>query len=273
MKYKNKILKYFIFHTLFLLFSCQICPMKNHNFYLIPLIKVNNTEELYGLEKYDYFLLLETDPFSEGDNYHMIFSITFPVNVNIILSTKIIYKFESTRKFCLKDLTKQSTGKQSNIEGRLSEYNSEIQILERIWIKIEKVILYKKVDSNDKKIKFFLLSEFPNEAKKYKLMKKMNKHTEKQFFQIIEVSIDDILINADCLPKSNNILKIGTEFTIQEYFNGEDFMLREGITYETFALDDTVVKSYNMIINSNLLCLIYEDKKYGNKCFSNTNNK
>lgn len=272
MKYKNKILKYFIFQTLFLLFSCQNCLMKNHNFFLIPLIKVNNNEELSGLDKYDYFLILETDPLSESDNYHMIFSITFPVNVNIILSTKIIYKFESTRKFCLKDLTKESTGKQSNIEGRLSEYNSEIQILERIWIKIEKVILNKKVNSNDKKLNFFLLSEFPNENKHYKLMKKMNKNTEKQFFQIIEVKIDDILTNADCLPKSNNILKIGTEFTIQEYYNGDDFILREGMKYEVFALD-IVAKKYNMIVNANLLCLIYEDKKYGNKCFSNTNNK
>ena len=272
MKIQHKFLfKYIIFLFLIFSISCQNCLMKEHNFYLIPLIKENNSNNLYGLHKYDYILILETDPLSENDNYHMVFEVTFPINVNIELSTEIIYKFESTRKFCIKDLTKKSVGRQSNIQGKLSEYNSEIQILEKIWIKIEEVKLYRDVPSNEKKDNiFFLLSEFyekEKNKKKYILMKKMNNSGEKQFYQIVRVNIDNENGNVDCLNDENQF-KIGTEINIRQIDSDEDSILREGLEYDAF------IEKKPITINNigNLICLIYENKEYVNKCFSSNSN-
>ena len=260
--------------VLFLYCSCDHCLIKNHNFYLIPLIK-NNSTNLKGLHKYDYNLILETDPLSESDNYFILFIITFPINVNIELNTEIIYKFESKKKFCLLDLNKTSEGRQSNIKGRLSEYTSEIQILETIWIKIEKVLLIEKVSSFDIYNRYILLTEYKenDENKKYVLMKKMSNVIYKQFFQIIRVTINKKTANAndiDCLGEGNN-LPIGTEFTIKEVNKGDDSMLREGFNYEThIGDDDTDIYNFNNV--ENLICLFYENQKYGNKCFSSNTN-
>ena len=275
MKIHHKfLLKYIIFYIFIFSISCQNCLMKEHNFYLIPLIKENKIDNLTGLHKYDYYLILKTDPLNENnnDNYHMVFLISFPININIELSTEIIYKFESTRKFCIKDLIKSSAGKQSNIQGKISEYNSGFQILEAIWIKVEKILLYKEVLSYERQTKFFLLTEFyekEKNKKKYLLMKKMSNSVSKQIFQIIRVNIDSELESNQCLNEEEYI-KIGTEFTIQHINSGEDSMLREGLTYETFTSD----KVYKIIYNiENLICLIYENKLYNDKCFSsNTNN-
>ena len=263
-----------IFLFLFLYCSCDHCLIKNHNFYLIPLIK-NNSTNLKGLHKYDYNLILETDPLSESDNYFILFVITFPINVNIELNTEIIYKFESKKKFCLLDLNKTSEGRQSNIQGRLSEYTSEIQILETIWIKIEKVLLIEKVSSFDIYNRYILLTEYKenDENKKYVLMKKMSNVIYKQFFQIIRVTINKKTANANdinCLGEGNN-LPIGTEFTIKEVNKGDDSMLREGFNYEThIGDDDTDIYNFNNV--ENLICLFYENQKYGNKCFSSNTN-
>ena len=265
-----------VFHFLFLSCSCESCLIKNHNFYLIPLIKYNITENLKGLNKYDYNLILETNPLNQSDSYYIIFSIIFPINVNIELNTEIIYKFESANKFCLLDLTKKSEGRQYNIQGRLTEYNSEIQILERIWIKIEKVLLIKEV-SFEIHNTYLLLTEFKenDENKKYILIKKMTKTTNKQFFQIVRVNINKKypnIENIDCLNNENN-LPVGTEFAIKEINKGDDSMLREGINYETFiGEEDTEDSNYSFNNVENLVCLFYEKQFFGNKCFSSDTN-
>jgi hypothetical protein len=172
--YYNLIITYLLF-LLFLSYSCQNCLIKAHNFYLIPIVKEGeNADNSYGLHKYIYNLILETDPLSQSDNFIMMFLITFPINVNIELSPEIIYKFESTNKFCLNDLVKESKGRQTNIQGKLSEYNSEIQILEKIWIKIEKVLLLKTITPHEAKNNYFLLTDLyeKEKDKKYLLMKK-----------------------------------------------------------------------------------------------------
>ena len=274
----SSMIKYLIYFLLFLSYSCQNCLIKLHNFYLIPIVKEEeNSDNSYGLHKYNYNLILETNPLNPSDNFIMMFLISFPINVNIELSPEIIYKFESTRKFCLKDLTKESIGRQTNIQGKLSEYNSEIQILERIWIKIEKVLLYKTIDSYEKKNKYYLLTEFyeKDKNKKFLLMKKMSKNIEKQFFQIVRINIDIKLQNKDCSNEESH-LNIGTEFTIQEINQGDDSMLREGINYEAYSIESSGVQSYNFKNIENLICLIYENQNYGNKCFTsstNSNNK
>ena len=270
MKNEYKLLKSLIFFTLLFLFSCQNCKMTNHNFYLIPLKREdnnNNNETSIGLNKYNYNLILNTDPLSESDNYHMVFLISFPININIELDPEIIYIFESRRKFCLTDLIQNSTGKQNNIEGSLCE-NAELCIFNNIWIKIEKLLMYKSVDLDEKKNKFFLLTELTDEDsfdKQYLLMKKMHNSEDKQFFQIIRVNIHEKGKNKDCLD-NRVTLEIGTEFTIQEINIGDDFMLREGFDYETFASDTNL---YNFTNTHNLVCFLYENKQYGNKCFSN----
>lgn len=99
-------------------------------------------------------------------------------------------------------------------------------------------------------------------------MKKINNNEDKQFFQIIRVNINNKENSVDCL-NNNVILEIGTEFTIQEINVGDDFVLREGFVYETFASDGSIIKSYIFKQTQNLVCLLYENKNYGNKCFSN----
>ena len=274
---QNFKLKYITFILLFFCYTCENCLMKKHNFYLIALSKEGRSENLSGLNKYDYNLILETDPLSENDNYHMMFSVSFPINVNIELSPEIIYKFESKRRFCIRDLIRAKDGRQNNINGKLSEYNSEIQILQNIWVKIEKVLLFKDMELYERKNKFFLLTEFNEKEinqKKYFFMKKMSKSVENQFFQIIRVNINNKLEGDDCKNAENqSVLKIGTEFTVQEINSGDDSMLREGRTYETFASsDETEVKSYRFENIENFVCLNYIDKKYEYKCFSNSNN-
>ena len=270
-KYHKFGMRILIYLLLFLSCSCENCLITNHNFYLIPLIKKNIVENLKGLHKNDYYLILKTEPLSKSDNYFIMFEITFPINVNIELSTEIIYKFESIKKFCLLDLNKTSVGRQSNIQGRLSEYNTEIQILESIWIKIEKVLLIEKVGF-ELFNKYILLTEFKesDENKKYILMKKMSNSINKQFFQIIRVIINKKSANIDCLNDENN-LPIGTEFTIKEVNKGDDSMLREGFNYLAYIGDDD---TDNYIFNNveNLICLFYEMLTFGNKCFSSDNN-
>ena len=274
--YYNFIIKYLLFLLSFLSYSFQNCLIKSHNFYLIPIVKEEeNTESTYGLHRYNYNLILETDPLIKSDNFIMMFLISFPINVNIELSPEIIYKFESINKFCLNDLIKESKGKQTNIQGKLSEYKSEVQILEKIWIKIEKVLLFKNISSYEPKNKYFLLTEFyeKNNNKKYLLMKKMSNSVENQFFQIIRININILskLGKVDCLNEEIH-LNIGTEFTIQIINQGDDSMLREGINYEAYSLESTEFNSYSFKNIENLICLIYENNNYTNKCFSSNTN-
>ena len=97
-------------------------------------------------------------------------------------------------------------------------------------------------------------------------MKKMSNTSEYQFFQIIRANITNYLEREDCLNEEK-YLKIGTEFTIRE----ENSMLREEINYETFVIDESITGSYSLKNIENLICLIYEDKKYGKKCFYTNN--
>lgn len=266
MRLSHYSIQYILLFLLFFSFSYENCLIKTHNFYLIPLIKEESSDKLNGLHKYDYNLILETDPLSDNDNYHMILSVIFPINVNIDLNPEIIYKFESTNKFCLRDLIKESAGRQNNIQGKISEYNSEIQIFERIWIKVEKVLLFKNVEIYDNKNKFFLITEFyekDKNRKKFLLMKKMSNNLDNQFFQIIRVNLTNYL-ETDCLNDDEKYLKIGTEFTIRN----ENSMLREGINYESIVLGESAGGSYSLKNIENLICLIYENNKYENKCFS-----
>ena len=266
MRFFHYSIQYILLFLQFFSFSYENCLIKTHNFYLIPLIKEESLDKLYGLHKYDYNLILETDPFSDNDNYHMILSVNFPINVDIDLNPEIIYKFESTNKFCLRDLIRESAGRQNNIQGKISEYNSEIQIFQKIWIKVENVLLFKNVEIYDNKNKYFLITEFSEKdknKKKFLLMKKMSNNLDYQFFQIIRVNLTNNL-ETDCLNDDEKNLKIGTEFTIRN----ENSMLREGINYESFVLGESSGGSYSLKNIENLICLIYENNKYGNKCFS-----
>ena len=108
------LIKFILFCYLFQMYLFEICKIVDHNFYLIALKK--NEKESIWLNKYNYSLILESNPFSENDNYHLIFSVTFPVNINIELSPEIVYKFFSSKKFCIKDLIAKT---QENIVGKL----------------------------------------------------------------------------------------------------------------------------------------------------------
>ena len=121
------------------------CEMKTHHFYLLPIEKdyYNITIQLRGLEKYDYILILKSEP-RNVDKYHIVLNVSFPINVNIELSNEIIYDFISIEKFCINDF--EVEGRYINILGTLYEYSTQNKILEKIWIKVEKILLYKEID-------------------------------------------------------------------------------------------------------------------------------
>ena len=244
------------------------CNMKTHNFYLLPIEKKssNNTIEFQGLKKYNYILILKTEP-NDVDKYHIVLDVSFPINVNIELSNEIIYCFNSLEKFCINDLEKE--GKYINILGKLYEYSTENNILERIWIKIDKILLYKNLESNTNRIYYLLsnYSEFDDNNKKYILMKKMDIETSaSQNFQIVSVNIlkDQVQSNNDylCAIKNNymNDLSIGDELTIFMTLN--DDKLRDNFEYFVYV-KNTKYKLSNVNI---FLCKIYDKDKYNGNC-------
>ena len=250
------LLKFILFCYLFQRYLFEICKIVDHNFYLIALKK--NENESIGLNKYNYSLILESNPFSENDNYHLIFSVTFPVNINIELSPEIVYKFSSSKKFCIKDLIDKT---QENIVGKLIEYNSGIQILKNVWIKILDINLYQQSNDNEKSRSYYFFEK--NTVKyteKYLFLKKTTRNNFKHYYQIVRLNInskDEFLQN----------LKNGTEFTVQ--FPSNDEILRKDLTYKTFASDGTTMKNYEFIEIENLVCLYFQGKDLKGKCFDN----
>ena len=243
----------------------QECTYQKHKFYILPLIKESNISVLKeGLHKYDYILVLETNPLNE-DKYHLILSVTFPININIELSPDIIYSFESLKKFCILDLTKEKRGKYINIQGKLSEYSTDNLILSNIWIKVEKIILFTIVDSIERNNNIFYLISKNNEddhTEKYYLLKKMSQSPE-QFFQIVSVKINEN-INQNYFCANDNELTIGTEFTILGT-SEKDQMLRNGLQYNAYNWNTQ--KNYVFQVLQNFICITYSKKSYEEKCF------
>ena len=263
----NSFLKYLLLIFLFKsIYNENDCIMLKHNFYLLPIEKKynNNTIEFQGLQKYDYILILKTEPNNE-DKYHIVLDVSFPINVNIELSHEIIYYFNSLEEFCINDLAKE--GKYVNILGKLSEFATENSILERIWIKIEKVLLYKELELNKNRIYYLLTnySEYDEKNKQYILMNKMYKGTtSNQIFQIVSAHIikDELeLNNYLCAIESNykNDLVIGDELIMKL---NED-KLRDNMLYYFFDKD---TKKYKLGNVNNLLCITYSRGNYGDKC-------
>ena len=261
---------FFIF--LLIIFLCksifnQNCEMIFHNFYLLPLIKEfnNGTIPLKGLQKYDYLLILKTEP-KNIDKYHIVLNVSFPININIELSNEIIYNFISLEKFCINDL--EIEGKYVNILGQLSEYSTTNKILERVWIKVEKILLYKELEYNNNNKIYYLLSNYTIDRsdKEYILMKKMSKDGN-QIFQIVAMNIikneNELKNNYLCEeePYIKNELSIGDELTLILRFGDEK--LRENLDYSAFVKSS---KSYIIKSVRNLLCITYNLNKYDGKC-------
>ena len=252
-------LKFVLLFSFIQLYLFHECKLVEHNFYLMALkknTKEQNHKDLVGLNKYEYSLVLDSNPYNENDNYQMIISVSFPVNINIELSPEIIYELFSSKKFCIKDL---NNDKQTNIIGKLIEYSSKIKILETIWMKIEEVLFFEEINSIDRKKVYYYLGENDiKKEKKYLFMKKMNKNELNQYYQIIRVVIKD---ENDQLKN----IKIKTEFSV---INTDDDVLRDGFTYEVFASDEDGNKlSFHFEKTENLLCYVYKDKINKGECF------
>ena len=243
------------------------CYMKTHNFYLLPIEKdyYNKTIPLRGLEKYDYILILKSEP-RNVDKYHIVLNVSFPINVNIELSNEIIYDFISIEKFCINDF--ETKGKYINILGTLYEYSTQNKILEKIWIKVEKILLYKEIESSKNKI-FYLLTDYNQYDKinkEYILMKKMSNEIT-QNFQIASVSFlkDEIQLknNYICESEQNikNELSIGDELTI--FMKLDEEILRDNFDY---AIYDKNQKKYQIGNVKNMLCITYNNNRYDKKC-------
>lgn len=244
------------------------CKMKYHQFFLLPLEKEKTDESLNlkGLEKFNYILILKTEP-RNYDNYHLVINVTFPININIDLSEEIMYNFTSLEKFCLSDLRSR---KYINIVGKLSEYETENTILNRIWIKNEGIILDQEVHNNRNQ-NFYILNivkKIDKEGKSFKkflLMKKISADPNTQYFQIIYSSItkkntdyeNNYLCEVD--PNDVNELSIGDELTI---LAGEE-RLRD---YSSCEVYDANKKKYHLLNVKNLVCLIYKINEPDQKC-------
>lgn len=243
------------------------CVMKTHNFYLLPIEKdyYNNTIQLIGLEKYDYILILKSEP-RNVDKYHIVLNVSFPININIELSNEIIYDFISIEKFCINDF--ETEGRYINILGTLYEYSTKNKILEKIWIKVEKILLYKEIESSKNKI-FYLLTDYNQNDKvnkEYILMKKMSNEMT-QNFQIVSASFlkDNIQLenNYVCEAEQNikNELSIGDELTI--FMKLDKDQLRDNFDYTIY---DKNQKKYQIGNVKNLLCITYNTNQYNDKC-------
>lgn len=258
----------FIFFSLILLFSKPIktekCEMTYHNFFLLPL-KNEDRSHMQGLIKYDYLLILKTEPLGK-DRYHLILSVSFPVNVNIDLSDEILYSFVSMEKFCLRDVTKEK-GRYVNILGTISDHVTKNKILENIWVKIDKVLMFNEID-NERKLNYYLLTNYKdtdNDYKKYFLMKKMY-NGNNQIFQIVrtlmrkEKDKQGPNDNFECKNelKEEIELKFGDEISIL----GTDVKLRENFDYNAYAKDN----KYILYELKNLICLIYKFDDYEELC-------
>lgn len=239
------------------------CEMQTHKFFLLPIVEEKKPNYL-GLKKFDYMLILKTEP-KGNDCYHLVLNVTFPVNVVIDLSDEILYNFISLEKFCLLDLTKQK-GRYVNIFGTISDYSTNNKILENVWIKVENVLLFKNIE-NDKKSSFYLLTnynEYDKKSKRYFLMNKMYNNIN-QNFQIASVSIskerDNIKDNYEC--KSNelsqeNELSIGDEISILNY----NERLREDFTYDAYIKNT----KYLLTQVDNFICIKYRLQSYDEQC-------
>ena len=261
----NSLFQYFLLLTyLIRLIINKNCDMKIHNFFLLPLKKYNITENLVGLKKYDYMLILKPEPRSENENLHLALNISFPININIDLSNEIIYSFVSLEKFCLEDILKKDKGKYENLVGTLSEYTTENLVLERIWIKVENILFNEEISENrQEKNIFYLLTNYTGSItdinKKYILMKKMTKSILPQYLQIVSVNIKkegQKLNNYFCEnnPNNENELSIGNELITLN----KDEKLRENNVYSIFSRG----KNYILSNVHNFICLIYSGNKY-----------
>lgn len=243
--------------------SQENCEMEKHKFFLLPL-KSEGNDRREGLEKYDYMLILKTTPLG-NDKYHLILRVTFPVNLFIDLSDEILYSFDSVEKFCLLDLTKQK-GRYVNILGTIYDHLTKNIILEKIWIKVESILLFEEVGT-DSRINYYILTNYKesdNELKKYFLMKKMYRGIH-QNFQIVSTYMkrekQQQKANANFYCENSgeeNDLSIGDEISILEF---ED-KLRENLKYNAFAKDKQFVLS-NV---HNFICIKYELQNYEELC-------
>ena len=236
------------------------CQMQIHKFFLLPLKKEYETKE-FGLEKYNYMLILKTEP-KGNDHYHLVLNVTFPINVNIDLSNEIIYSFISLEKFCLLDLTKEK-GRYVNIFGTISDSVTKNKILERIYIKIEKVLLFKNVE-DDRQTTFYLLTDFnvdDKPEKRYFLMNKMFNGIN-QNFQISSCFINEEKENLNYECKNNadskNILPFGEEISIINLDN----KLRDDFTYNAYANNNR----YLISLVDNFICIKYQLHNYDELC-------
>ena len=258
----------FIFSSLILSLLKPIktdkCEMIYHNFFLLP---INNIDRSYmqGLIKNDYLLILKTEPLGI-DRYHLILNVSFPVNVNIDLSVEILYNFESLEKFCLRDVTKKK-GRYVNILGTISEHATKNKILENIWIKIDKVLMFNELD-NERKLNYYLLTNYKEtdkEYKKYFLMKKMYKGND-QIFQIVNTLIikekekQSTNDNFEC--KNELKEEMGLNFGDEISILGTEFKLRENFIYNAYAKDN----KYKLSEIQNFICLNYKFDNYEESC-------
>lgn len=235
------------------------CQMEIHKFFLLPLAKDSIPNAQAGLKRYDYMLILKTEP-RGNDKYHLVLNVTFPININIDLSSEILYSFISIEKFCLLDLTKEK-GRFINIFGTISDSVTDNKILERIWIKVENVLLFKIVE-NDRKLNFYLLTNYNKEdkdGKRYFLMNKMYNGID-QNFQIVSTRIrrEKEFPNYECKTdddlKDENDLSIGDEISILEIND----KLRDGFSYTAFAKNN----KYSLSQVDNFICIKYQLQKY-----------
>ena len=255
----------FIIILLSSLIQCDQCEMRNHNFFLLPLSKepIPSLNIISGgLSLYHYMLILKTEPKGK-DNYHLVFNVTFPVNMSIELSNEIIYSFVSIKKFCLLDLTK-TKGRLVNILGTISDHITKNDILSKIWIKVENVLVFKHIQ-DDRNIKFIMLSDFKETDRPYTQYYFMNKmyNNINQNFQVVSAVISNPKeqnnLNFECKNdlKEENVLSIGDEISILN----TDGKLRENFNYNIYTEKG---KTYRISEIKNFICLKYNLNGYNN---------
>ena len=249
--------KFILFLSLIQIYKLSdICKFADHNFYLLPINKTyggGSITEIKGLNKYDYYLILESNPFDEDNEYQYIFNVSFPVNVNIDLNLDMLYKFYSSRKFCINDVVE---GKQENIVGKLYEYNSEIKIFERIWMKNEEVFFKENIEGYGEK-NYYYMGKNNN---KHLLLKKVNRG--KSYNQLVRIDITPLSSDSQ---KYLEQIEIGNIFSVIT----DENIMREGNSFSAIKHDDSNT-NFTFTNIENLICYYYESKTVRGKCFDSS---
>lgn len=257
-----------IYHILLSFALCEICKRGNHTMYLLP--QNEKGEGDVGLKAKRYYMFLQTD-YLEDNNVYLMMNVSFPINVNIDLSSEIGYSFTPLHRFCLNDVLH---GRMVNIVGKLKEFNTDYDILQSIWIKIENIIYNKNYKESGQLDQFLLMTRYIyGNNSKVIFMKSINRF-KNTFFQLVRGDLTNEnpstcsqITNSDKIKDVEDVIfEIGTEASITN-MNVQTDMIMENNIYRVLIKHKESIYELRLSNITNLVCREWDEFNYNKKCF------